>query len=176
MRREVAGRSRNGKEALAGWAVVRAVAAFALVVLLAGCVSGSKPGTPGQAAEPGSEGAVLTGRVTAAQPEVSLPLAVQAGHQRLAVVLVLTTNLPADALSLNVSGPGGRQTQVRVSPELYVLPSNNPTIAFDSPAGGDWTAKVRLASGAVADYEVSWCADDAAHPGPATNKACHRTY
>lgn len=155
---------------------MRAVAAFALVALLAGCLSTSSsgPGAASPAVEP--QGGVVTGRVTAAQAETSVPLAVAGGHGRLAVVLVLTSNLPDDALTLNVSGPGGRATQVRVSPELYVLPSNNPTIAFDGPAGGDWTAKVRLASGAVADYEVSWCADDAAHPGPASNKACHRTY
>ena len=45
-----------------------------------------------------------------------------------------------------------------------------------SAAAGDWTVHPSLRSGAVAQYELDWCADSAAHPGPAENKACHHSY
>jgi len=149
------------------------MAVLGVVVLLAGCTSpsGAQAGPPSTATT--ADGGMSQGQLTAAQPTFSEPLHLAAGHGRLAVTLAMTSNLPDNRLVLNVTGPGGRSAQAEVTPELDVLPSNAPTVAFDAPAGGDWTVRIQLASGAAAGYQMDWCADDAAHPGPSQLKSCH---
>jgi hypothetical protein len=124
-----------------------------------------------------SQSGIDTGRVTAAMPESAQAFTLgDRTDGRLAVTLVLRSNLPEDTLELNVTGPSTAGQQVETSPFLYVYPGANPTLSFDRPAAGEWTARVRLASGAVADYELHWCADSDAARGPADNLACHRSY
>jgi len=152
---------------------VRVLAIVALAFAVAGCLSSNGGGSAGsRTATAAPEAGTVSGRLTAAQPQASEAIALAQPHGRLAVTLTMSTNLPQDTIVLNVTG-GNRSGEARVSPELYVLPSNNPTVAFEAPAVGTWTAKLRLASGAAADYTLDWCADDADHAGPASNKACH---
>jgi hypothetical protein len=160
---------------------MRALAAVVLLSLLvAGCVGTGKTTsapTPAAAAGPAPEAMVETGRVTAAMPskDVTIPIKT-AGHGRLAVTLVMLSNFPDNTLSVNVTGPKAQGVEVRTSPFLYVFPGANPTVSFDHPQTGDWTAHVKLSSGAAADYEVHWCADDEAPMGPPANRACHHSY
>ena len=119
----------------------------------------------------------MTGQLTILAPMKAIPVALStAGHERLAVTLVMTTNLPQNVMSVNVTGPGSPGEAARTSPFLYVFPGANPTVSFGEPQPGTWTVNLRLNSGALADYELHWCADDATHMGPAGNKACHHTY
>jgi hypothetical protein len=149
-------------------------------LLLAGC-AGSSPssgdGASATDAKPSAESGILRGSLTAADPSstTSLPVA-KAGHGRLAATLVMVTNLPQSRLALNVSGPDGQSTEVDAAPILYVFEGQRPTVSFELPVTGEWTAVVRLDSGASADYEVHWCADDAASHGPQDNLACQRDY
>ena len=114
--------------------------------------------------------------VTAVGSSTSQPMPVgAAGHQRLSVVLVLASNVPQSSIGLNVTGPDGRTDEVRTGPTLYVLPGGRPGVSFSAPTPGEWEARVELRNGAAADYEVHWCADDAAAPGPQDNLACQRT-
>lgn len=164
--------------------VRRSVAAILLVLALSGCAGsdgdGEDPDGNGPAegsAAPAAESGILSGTLTAVGSSTSQPMAVaKAGHERLSTVLVLTSNLPQSNLGLNVTGPDGRTDEVRTGPTLYVLPGGRPAMSFAAPTVGDWVAMVELRSGASADYEVHWCADDAAAPGPQDNLACQRAF
>jgi hypothetical protein len=151
-------------------------------LLLAGCTgpgrSGDGNGSPATSdTGPAAESGILRGSLSAVDRSATAPLALaKPGHGRLAATLVLTSNLPQTRLALNVSGPDGQSTEVDASPILYAFPGQRPTVAFALPATGDWTAVVRLDSGASADYEVHWCADDTSSPGPQDNLACQRDY
>lgn len=163
--------------------VRRAAAAVFLVLMLAGCAGpgdgpedGARGAGPGDGESvPAAESGILSGRLTAVGSSTSQPIGLgAAGHGRLSAALVLTSNVPQTSLGLNVSGPDGRSDEVRTGPTLYVLPGGHPAVSFGSPPVGEWTALVELRSGGAADYEVHWCADDAAAPGPQGNLACHR--
>jgi hypothetical protein len=157
---------------------VRLCLAIALAALVAGCAAPAETSDgDGASPAPAAESGVERGRLTAAEAGADHGLALAlAGHSRLAVTLVLLSNLPEDSLELNVTGPSTKGQQVDTAPFLYVYPGANPTLSFGEPAAGAWAAHVRLASGAAADYEVHWCADDQAMPGPSDNLACHRDY
>lgn len=161
--------------------VRRAILAVTLVLLLSGCAA-SDPDDGNAAlgdgdASTAAESGVLTGQVTALGTTASQAIALHSlGHERLAVILVLVSNVPETSLVLNVTGPAGRSAEVSTGPLLYALPGNRPAMAFNLPEVGDWTASVQLESGASADYEVHWCADDATTVGPADNLACQRDY
>jgi hypothetical protein len=175
-------RRRNREKAACRWPGVRqpvgpALLALALAAVLAGCASPADGPGEGVAPVPAAESGVERGRLTAAEASASHGLGVTLdGHSRLAVTLVLLSNLPEDSLELNVTGPSTKGQEVDTAPFLYVYAGANPTLSFDGPAVGAWEAHVRLASGAAADYEVHWCADDADAAGPSDNLACHRTY
>lgn len=160
--------------------VPRAVLAIAFVLLLAGCSAPDADslgdgGGAGGDGEVAAESGVLSGSLTAVGSSTSQPIAITAaGHGRLSAVLFLTSNLPQSNLALNVSGPDGRSDEVRTGPTLYVLPGGHPAVSFGAPTVGEWTARVELRGGASADYEVHWCADAAAAPGPQANAACQR--
>jgi hypothetical protein len=163
--------------------VLRAVSLAGLLLaglLVSGCAGSPSDGEAGSALAdpaPEAESGILRGTLTALETSATAPLPLaSAGHGRLAAMLVLTSNLPETSIALNVSGPAGQSTEVDTSPILYAFPGNRPTVAFDAPESGDWTALVRLDSGASADYEVHWCADDAGSPGPQDNLACQRAY
>lgn len=166
-----------------GWAVVRGppLLALALLALLAGCSApgggdGDEDGAAAPALPP-PEARMESGRLSAAEPNAEHIVGIQAdGHSRFAVTLVLRTSLPENELRLNVTGPSTPGREVDTSPFLYVYPGANPTLSFAQPASGEWTARVHLASGSTAAYEVHWCADGADRPGPAGNLACHRSY
>lgn len=156
----------------------RLLAAAALLALLSGCAAPADDRAgDGAAVVPSAEAGIERGQLTAAADGHDHEMAVKAGgHSRLAVTLVLKTNLPENALQLNVTGPSTAGQQADTAPFLYVYPGANPTLSFDRPAAGAWTAHVRLTSGSTADYEVHWCADDQDAPGPQDNLACHRSY
>jgi hypothetical protein len=152
---------------------------MALVVTslaMAGCIGSNGPASDeGTAAEP--ESGILTGRLTATGTSNTQPIAITStGHSRLAIVLVLSSNLPESEVSLNVTGPAGRSAEVDAGPLLYALPGNRPAISFAAPETGDWPALIELEGGVAADYEVHWCADSLARPGPSGNLACQRGY
>lgn len=154
-----------------------AALALALAAVLAGCASPAETPDGGAAMAPEAEAGIERGQLTAAEAAADHPIALaDAGHSRLAVTLVLLSNLPENTLELNVTGPSTQGQEVDTSPFLYIYPGANPTLSFEQPAAGAWTAHVRLASGATADYEVHWCADDQAAAGPSDNLACHRSY
>jgi hypothetical protein len=166
-------------------AVLRALGLASLLVgglLLAGCTGPGRSGDgTGPSATsgtgPAAESGILRGSLTAAQPSTTAPLSIaKAGHGRLAAMLVMVTNLPQSRLVLNVSGPDGQSTEVDAAPVLYVFEGQRPTVSFELPEIGDWTAVVRLQSGASADYEVHWCADSKDAPGSQDNLACQRDY
>jgi hypothetical protein len=161
---------------------VRILLAVAVLVLLAGCSDPSGPSGDGAdadadgdaAAPPAAEAGIVTGRLTAAASQASIYIPVKvAGHGRLAIALVLATNLPENSLDVQVSGPGDRAAAGETSPFLYVFPGTRPTLSFGDPPVGTWTADVTLSSGTLADYELHWCADDQDAQGPASNFACH---
>jgi hypothetical protein len=166
--------------------VRQAVLAVSIVLLLAGCADSDPDGPEDASGDDGAggdggpgrqaEAGILSGTLTAVGSSTSQPIDIRtAGHQRLSAMLVLTSNLPQTSIGLNVSGPDGRSDEVRTGPTLYVLPGGHPAVSFGDPTVGDWTATVELRSGARADYEVHWCADDVAAPGPQDNLACQRT-
>jgi hypothetical protein len=158
--------------------VRRLLAAAALLALLSGCASPADDHAGDAAANvPAAEAGIERGQLTAAADGRDHEVAVKAGgHSRLAVTLVLKSNLPENEVRLNVTGPSTAGQQVETAPFLYVYPGANPTLSFAEPAAGSWTAHVRLTSGSTADYEVHWCADDETAPGPQDNLACHRSY
>ncbi len=152
---------------------------LALSGLLAGCADpgglGSDDGAAGaSSAEP--ESGIATGDLSLTADLATFVLPDVAGRARLAFVLVLTDNLPQTTVALNVTGPDGRSDEVRTGPTLYALPGMKPSVSFAEPGPGEWVATVELRSGASAGYEVHWCADDEAHPGPQDNLACQRDY
>lgn len=119
------------------------------------------------------EGDVVAGRLLAMGMQ-GQDLPVGPRHERLAVTLVHLTNLP-QTLTMDVTGPDGRSDQVSTGPFLYVFPGARPTVSFADPPEGDWWVSVWLGgTGVLADYEVHWCADSSAAPGPQDNLACHR--
>ncbi|HUR25579.1 MAG TPA: hypothetical protein VM327_06155 [Candidatus Thermoplasmatota archaeon] len=154
-----------------------------LVLLLAGCTDGGPDGQDGGTGPGGSmggsgvvpESGILSGTLTAAGSSTSQPIEIAVeGHQQLTVVLLLTSNVPQTNVGLNVTGPDGRSDEVDTGPILFVMAGNHPAVSFGAPMVGEWTAMVELQSGASADYEVHWCADGAASPGPQDNLACQR--
>jgi hypothetical protein len=152
-------------------------AGILFALLFAGCADSSPTATGDDAlpAEVDAEAGVFTGTLGTVREGVGLAQ-IKEGHGRIAFMLILKNNLPETELALNVSSPDGQSTEVDTGPILYVLPGNRPTVAFDEPVAGMWKAVVTLESGATADYEVHWCADDAHAPGPQDNLACHRDY
>lgn len=171
---------RNREKAGRGSTAVRLPALAVLSLLaLAGCASpdatdADVDGLAGDEAV-APEGAILSGQATATAP-AQLAFQVGPGHERLAVAIVMATALPG-TLTLNVTGPDGRTDQVSTSPFLYVFPGTRSTVSFAEPTPGDWAVRVQVGgNGAVADYEVHWCADSAANPGSQDNVACQRKY
>jgi hypothetical protein len=160
---------------------MRVVMLAVLALLVAGCSDPVEQSRDDSRATPVApvevESGIHEGQVTALQPEVVLELPVEKeGHGRLAVALVLNTNLPATSLAFEVSGPGGRTSGGDTQPFLYVFPGIAPVVSFSLPPAGDWTATVRLDSGALADYELHWCADSVSMLGPQDNRACQQDY
>lgn len=120
---------------------------------------------------------MVRGRLTAAASTVSVEIPIDAaGHGRLAILLTMTTNLPQNRLTVAVAGPDDRVAETGTSPILYVFPGTRPVVSFATPPTGAWTAEVRLASGAAADFELHWCADSQDAPGPQANLACQRSF
>lgn len=162
-------------------AMRRTLAIVLVAFLLAGCTSadpdgGADPSATAGAATIEPESGILAGTLTATDPLADQPIVVASGHGRFAVTLVLIDNLPETSLGLNLTGPDGRSDEVRTSPTLYAFPGLRPTMSFADPMAGAWASIVELRSGASADYEVHWCADDAANPGPQDNLACQRDF
>jgi hypothetical protein len=160
---------------------VRVIVLAVVALLVAGCsdpVEQSRDDSRLQSSGPvAPEADVVTGQLTALASEVAVPIPVAVeGHGRLAVALVLNTNLPTTSLAFEVSGPDGRSSGGDTQPFLYVFPGIAPVVSFSQPPAGEWTATVRLDSGVVADFEVHWCADHAGAPGPQDNRACQRDY
>ncbi|MHB1261214.1 MAG: hypothetical protein ACYC2H_05810 [Thermoplasmatota archaeon] len=150
---------------------------LALLGLLAGCADpglGNDEGAASSATEPDS--GIVADDLSVGADRAVITLPDVAGHSRLAFVLVLTNNLPQTTVALNVTGPDGRSNEVRTGPTLYALPGMRPSFSFADPGAGEWMATVELRSGATAGYEVHWCADDEAMPGPQDNLACQRDY
>lgn len=144
---------------------------------MSGCVESSRPGAGDEPPLAEPESGILTGRLTATGTSNTQPIAISSpAHSRLAVVLVLASNLPESAISLNVTGPAGRSAEVDTGPLLYALPGNRPAISFATPETGEWPARIELEGGVAADYEVHWCADSMDRAGPAGNLACQRSY
>lgn len=150
---------------------------------LAGCV-GAGPGAGGSGGSDGAamaepESGILGGQLDALAPEAVHSLDVGgSGHERLAVVLVLLTNVPSQDLEVNITSPDASRTAERdTSPFLYVYPGVAPVASFGAPEPGAWTAIVRLAGDApLAEYELHWCADSGGRPGDQGNRACQRNH
>lgn len=161
---------------------MRALLALAalLAALVAGCSGDGADGDAGAGAgdaatSPAAEAGIVTGRLTAAAAAQTVEMPVErAGHGRLAVTLVMATNLPENEMTVQVNGPDGRGGEGSTAPFLYAFPGTRPSMSFGDPAVGTWTADVELASGAAADFELHWCADSADAKGPASNLACQR--
>lgn len=158
---------------------MRAWVALGVLALLSGCAGGGDEQTGGTSDMastgdwPEPEHTIVAGRLLPDMPQ-DLAFEVPAGHQRLAVALVLADG--PGSVAMNVTGPDGRWDRVSTGPFLYVLPGTSPTATFQLPAPGSWSAEVELTGTSTAQYEVHFCADSAERPGPQTNRACHRDY
>ena len=158
---------------------MRILVASVLVALLAGCSGGGGdgggPDEPVAVDWPEPQHEILAGQAIPAGFNVHL-IDIAEGHERLAVTLVMVTASPG-SLAMNVTAPEGRWDRVSTGPFLYVFPGTRPTVSFLHPETGAWSATVEpVGTSAPKDYEVHFCADSAARPGPQDNLACHRDY